>query len=172
MAFWKLRCRSRADSGDLARGVLERKGDYWELSYRPFVWKSDRIWYQSMSSGLCPGNSSEASVKINGVVCLVEEIWGSVAFGLCHVYWLLLSSRSPVRAKEDRRVNLVGKKMSVKVQARQMQRKQLELLKEISKLMRSLVLWIRHYWWFSESKTPPSKHSLLWKWEFIWKEKT
>lgn len=39
-------------------------------------------------------------------------------------------------AKEDRCVNLVGKELSVKVQARQMQ---LELLK------RSLVLWIRYY---------------------------
>lgn len=39
-----------------------------------------------------------------------------------------------MRAKEDRRVNLVGEKMSVKVQARQMQRKQLELLKEISNI--------------------------------------
>lgn len=37
-------------------------------------------------------------------------------------------------AKEDRRVNLVGKEMRVKVQARQMQRKQLELLKEISNI--------------------------------------
>lgn len=88
---------TRADSGDLARGVLEREGDYWELSSWPFVWKSDRTWYQSMPSGPCPGNSRQASVQINGLVCLVEEIWGSVAFGLCHVYWPLLSSRSPVR---------------------------------------------------------------------------
>lgn len=43
-------------------------------------------------------------------------------------------------AKEDRRVSLVGKEMSV-AQARQLQRKPLELLREISNINeRSLVL--------------------------------
>lgn len=52
-----------------------------------------------------------------------KESEDRLAFGLCLVYWLLLSSRAPVKestneAKEDRCVSLVGNRMSLKGQAR------------------------------------------------------